>query len=107
MKKMLFLVFLGALSVTSANAFTPAGRGANDPYDVVVLKTSDGFLALRDGSGTQYTMLSKLHQGDVLIADAQSKGWTHFRETPKTGMSGWVFSKYVQFINDNDECTGC
>jgi uncharacterized protein YraI len=84
-----------------------SAQAANDPYDVVVLKTSDGFLALRDGPGTQYSMLSKLHQGDVLIADAKFNGWTHIRETPKTGMTGWVSSKFVQFINDNDECGGC
>ena len=82
-------------------------HAANDPYDVVVLKTSDGFLALRDGPGTQYAALSKLRQGQVLVADAQYKGWTHIRETPKTGMTGWVFSKYVQVIDDNDECTRC
>jgi uncharacterized protein YraI len=100
MKKLLVACLAALLVSTSAHA-------GNDPYDVVVLKTSDGFLALRDGPGAQYTMLSKLHQGQVLIADAQYKGWTHIRETPKTGMSGWVFSNYVQFIADNEECTGC
>jgi uncharacterized protein YraI len=100
MKKLLLAGVVALLVSASAHA-------ANDPYDVVVLKTSDGFLALRDGPGTQYPMLSQLHQEQVLVADAQYKGWTHIRETPKTEMTGWVFSKYVQFIDDNDECTGC
>jgi len=84
----------------------PALAHAAAAYDVVVLKTSDGFLALRDGPGAQYAMLSKLHQGQTLVADRNYKGWTHIRET-RNGMSGWVFSKYVQFIDDNAGCTAC
>ena len=44
---------------------------ATEDFCAVVLKTPDGFLALRQGPGTRFPVKLKLHQGDVLSADTR------------------------------------
>jgi hypothetical protein len=91
---------------------------ATEDFCAVVLKTLDGFLALRDGPGTQFRMKAKLHQGDLLTAntrgctfdgkfcdDGNKRKWTYIfsvprldgpPETAKHFTEGWVYDKYIQ-----------
>jgi hypothetical protein len=45
---------------------------ATEDFCAVVLKTPDGFLALREGPGTQFGVKARLVQGDVLFADTRT-----------------------------------
>ena len=38
---------------------------STEDFCAVVLKTPDGFLALREKPGTQFKMIAKLHEGDI------------------------------------------
>jgi hypothetical protein len=51
-----------------ATALATSARATED-FCAVVLKTPDGFLALREGPGTRFRMQARLHRGDVLFAD--------------------------------------
>jgi hypothetical protein len=86
----------------------------------VVLKTPDGFLNLRQGPATNFRIIAKLYQGDVLhtasceiaggevICDGTDK-WTHVTSVPrldgdstKSRTFGWVSNKYVQWFHCPD-----
>ena len=87
---------------------------ATEDFCAVVLKTPDGFLALREGPGTQHKMITKLEQGDFLLADTamgeqdpKNKKWVHINGVPridgpdaigKTYTRGWVARRYVQTL---------
>lgn len=44
---------------------------ATEDFCAVVLKTPDGFLAMRSGPGMRFPIKMKLKQGDVLYADTR------------------------------------
>lgn len=52
------------------------GTVAHAAYDecAVVLKTPDGFLAMRQGPGTGANMVTKLHRGDVVETEGRITG---------------------------------
>ena len=56
------------LTAVALLAFATTAHATED-FCAVVLKTPDGFLALREGPGTQHKMITKLEQGDFLLAD--------------------------------------
>src|SRR5215510_4211947 len=94
---------------------------ATEDFCVEVTKTPDGFLALREGPGTEFKMIAKLKPGYPLDADT-SQGGTECAgdqdpETPKemarykrcmkeaqrwtrvwiaARRSAWVYSKYTK-----------
>src|SRR5262245_17324672 len=92
---MIALVVL-LLSVSSAQATWD--------YCIVVTKTSDGFLALREGPGTKFKMIAKLMPGFPLLAEniRGNDKWTHIWIE---ATHGWVYTKYTRpFVcPENDE----
>jgi hypothetical protein len=102
--KALLLAGCVAAAVTSAHA--------TEDFCAVVLKTPDGFLALRDGPGTRFNLRAKLKQGDVLLADTRScvidhpdtcdekREWTYVysvrHEGKEVKVQGWVTRRFTQ-----------
>ena len=52
-------------------AALPTGAHGTEDFCAVVLKTPDGFLALREGPGTRFKVKTRLYRGDVLFADTR------------------------------------
>jgi hypothetical protein len=87
---------------------------ATEDFCAVVLKTPDGFLALREGPGTRFAVKTKLRRGDALYADTAqcspsacdyTRNWTHVVSVPRLDggreeasqfMQGWVARKFIQ-----------
>jgi hypothetical protein len=109
MKRALLLAACVAALATSAHA--------TEDFCAVVLKTPDGFLALREGPGTRFKVKEKLLRGDVLFADTRScaidypdvcddkREWTHVNVVPRLDgnveegkhfTEGWVARKFIQ-----------
>jgi Bacterial SH3 domain len=90
-------------SITAARATTESCA--------VVLNTPDGFLALREGPGTQFRIKDKLSPSQTVGITTEDCIW-HRRgnvtcnkwvrvkvfddQTPTSGWAGWVRSKYIQ-----------
>jgi hypothetical protein len=75
----------------------------NPDMCAVVLKTPDGFLALRTKPEPKSKMMSKLFPGQVLRVDIdkyRSKNWIYVEglveNSERWYMDGWVYSKYIQ-----------
>ena len=86
---------------------------AGSPVCAVVLKTSDGFLALRDGPGVKHRLLKKLPRGEKLNMwepgdsaweSAKRDAWVKvvYDADIHGGTIGWVSSRYIQTF-DCDE----
>jgi hypothetical protein len=115
------------LLIGAAALFLATGAAhATADFCVVVTKTPDGFLALREGPGTQFKMIAKLKPGYPLDADTAGGGpeCAEFaaggEQAPETRSemarydrcmkeaerwtrvwiaerrSGWVYSKYIK-----------
>jgi hypothetical protein len=89
---------------------------ATEDFCAVVLKTPDGFLALREKPGAQAKMSAKLREGDFLYAgteqssvcDNEDRKWTHVTGVPRLDgpndpkktyndyTHGWVSRKDIQ-----------
>ena len=78
---------------------------ATKDFCAVVLKSHDGFVALRARPTTHSVINVKLRRGDFLYADTlgdyqQHKRWTHItsvgHETAGKFRHGWISSRYVQ-----------
>jgi uncharacterized protein YraI len=100
------LVAITILMAVSSSAMATADGCA------VVLRTPDGFLALRKGPGTQYPIITRLKPGDSLYADDKpcsdknpACGWTHITGRPGKPLNwdGWVLLKYVKIMGDCPE----
>jgi hypothetical protein len=82
-------------------ALTAAAAHATEDFCITVTKTPDGFLALREGPGTQYKMLAKLMPGFPLDADT---GGGHYYDTKYKWIRVWyaarkhgyVYGKYTE-----------
>jgi hypothetical protein len=101
------------LTVVALLTFATTAHATED-FCAVVLKTPDGFLALREGPGTPHKMITKLEQGDFLLADTamgeqdpKNIKWVHINGVPrvdgpdaigKTYTRGWVARRYVQTL---------
>jgi hypothetical protein len=75
----------------------------NPDMCAVVMKTPDGFLALRTKPEAKSKMMSKLFPGQVLRVDIdkyRSKNWIYVEglveNSERWYMDGWVYSKYIQ-----------
>ena len=73
----------------------------------VVLNTPDGFLALREGPGTQFRIKDKLSPGQTVGITTEDciwhrrgnvtcSKWIKVRVDYTSGWLGWVRSKYIQ-----------
>ena len=90
------------VSITAARATTPSCA--------VVLNTPDGFLALREGPGTQFRIKDKLRPSQIVGITTEDciwhrpgnvtcKKWVKvkaFLADDETPTPGWVRSKYIQ-----------
>jgi hypothetical protein len=106
-------------------AVSTAAHSTED-FCAVVLKTPDGFLALREKPGAQAKMTAKLREGDFLYAgteqcsqsvcDNEDRKWTHVNGVPRLDgpndptktyndyTHGWVSRKYIQeFLCPEDQ----
>ena len=98
MKTKLLLSGIAALFLA-----TGAVRATED-FCLTVTKTPDGFLALREGPGTQFKMIAKIFPGYPLDADTGGgsnrnvgpgkRQWT--RVWIAARKSAWVYNKYTQ-----------
>ena len=68
---------------------------ATADFCIEVTKTPDGFVALRQGPGTQFKILAKLKPGFPLdaLADYETK-WTRVQIV--VGKEAYVYTKYVK-----------
>ena len=106
------LLFLLALSsILSATQIYATGDWCGTP-----IKTSDGFVNLRAGPGTQYNVTGQVHYGDILLLDTaqcrddfgsllcdNSKKWVFVQSvdrlrTQEPDQKGWINSHYVTQI---------
>ena len=118
MKKILFILFIFINSFAIADESMPVMIGGETNHDAcgAIGKVQgldingDGFLAVRQGAGSEYLMIDKLHNGDdVIFCDSQGK-WIGIvygkdcgtsspivKRQPYKGpcKSGWVFEKWV------------
>jgi hypothetical protein len=117
------LILAAALAVLASSA------NATVDFCAVVRETPDGFLALREGPGTQFPVVHKLRRGDFLYADdascergvcANRNRWTHVLSVPRLDgppnnpnkahgsfTSGWVASRYIEwFVCPEDQAAG-
>jgi hypothetical protein len=109
------LLLLGLATVL---ALIGAARATTDSC-AVVLNTPDGFLALREGPGTQFRIKDKLRPSQTVGITTEDCIWHRhgnvtcskwikvFRvdgQTPTSGWAGWVRSKYIQLVAGEGGC---
>jgi hypothetical protein len=103
MKKLLIALATTVVLVGPAAATAHAGSAVC----AVVLKTSDGFLALRDGPGVGHRLLKKLPRGEKLdMFEPGDNAWESAKRNAwvkviygldvHAGVTGWVSSRYIQ-----------
>lgn len=63
---------------------------------VRVLKTETGYLNVREGPGTSYTLLFRAHPGEVYILIEKRGDWARIRSMD--GPSGWANRQYIKEI---------
>lgn len=118
-------IIVTAVSVFASIATLSTRAFATEDFCAVVLKTPDGFLALREGPGAQFREKARLRQGDRLFADTRScmighpdicdetRKWTYVNYVPrldgrleeaKQFTQGWVARRFTQeFMCPGDE----
>jgi hypothetical protein len=103
----------GALTgAACATVFATSARATAD-FCVIVRNTPDGFLALREGPGTQFRVKAKLQPGELLLADTgscrddfcdETRQWIFIEHVPRLDgklekakhlTQGWVASKFT------------
>jgi hypothetical protein len=67
------------------------------PVCSVIQHTSDGFVAMRDGPGVEYPLLTQLYPGDVVFESEFVGPWVHISYILRRGpVSGWVYGNYIR-----------
>lgn len=74
-------------------ALTTALSGAALAESWIVNQTSDGFLNLREGPGTQYPVIRRIYPGDKAGFIAEKGSW--LRVFVAGGHIGWASEKYM------------
>ena len=74
----------------SYSGYTQSGRRYG-----VIKRTNDGGVGLRSGPGTNYTLLRRLHAGDVVYYSNQGNGWARVSYTPNGQWVGWVAIRLI------------
>lgn len=67
---------------------------ANNGPLLYVQPTSDGFLAMRSGPGTNYKLRKRLYTGSEVRMIGRSGNWIKVRLA--NGSTGWAYSKYLK-----------
>ena len=80
-------------SITAARATTDGCA--------VVLNTPDGFLALREGPGTQFRIKDKLRPRQIVSIPTEDCNVICNKWIKVLGTSGWVRGKYIQPIGES------
>ncbi|GGL71124.1 SH3 domain-containing protein [Wenxinia marina] len=62
-------------------------------YDLMVVRTNDGYLNLRSGPGTNYGIVRRLNWGQRLFFLEERGSW--FRVSLPEGTSGWASARYL------------
>lgn len=62
----------------------------------VIKSTSDGWVGLRSGPGTNYQLLRRLHAGDIVYYSNQGNGWARVSYSPNGQWVGWVASRLIR-----------
>ena len=108
MRKVLLdgVVALSVLWAPAAQAQNVFDKLDFDNDCALVLKTPDGFLALREEPGTHGKMIAKLYEGDTLELDFahpveyadKLTTWSSARTGPRGTdyLSGWVSNRYIR-----------
>ena len=115
MAELLVKIFVAAIVAALTGIFSPAHAAYNEC--AVVLKTPDGFLALRDKPTANSKRILKLHRGDVVEVDKSVKKgspqWTWVSkqidgiiEETLPFKSGFVSSRYIQRFQCPDAAEG-
>jgi hypothetical protein len=89
-----------ALLTGIAALFLATGAAhATADFCIVVTESPDGFVALREGPGTQFKIIAKLKPGFPLDADTagQPSKWT--RVWIAARRSAWIYTKYTRQID--------
>ena len=115
MKSISLLVLAFATIMFANHAY-----GTED-FCLAVRNTPDGFLALREGPGSQFSIKERLQPGETLLADTrtcmdsicdETRRWTFINhiprldgklETAKHHTQGWVATKFTNQVPD-DNC---
>lgn len=67
---------------------------ANNGPLLYVQPTSDGFLNMRRGPGTEYSIRQRLYTGTEVRMVGRSGNWIKVRSAQ--GRIGWAYSKYLK-----------
>jgi hypothetical protein len=68
----------------------------SEPICSVITRTPDGFLALRDGPGTEFPMFNQLYPGDVVLEAEYDGRWVHIISTLRRGpINGWAHGAFL------------
>lgn len=67
---------------------------ANNGPLLYVQPTSDGFLAMRSGPGTNYKLRKRLYTGSEVQMIGRSGNWIKVRIA--NGATGWAYSKFLK-----------
>jgi N-acetylmuramoyl-L-alanine amidase len=62
-------------------------------YDAIVARTSDGYLNMRSGPGTNYRIIQRLYAGQGVNDTGSNGNW--LRVQLADGSTGWVSSRYL------------
>ena len=62
----------------------------------VIKRTNDGWVGLRSGPGTNYTLLRTLHAGDIVYYSNQGNGWSRVSFSPNGQWVGWVATRLIR-----------
>jgi len=81
----------GAVGWASRKYMTRYAQGAAKYY---VYSPNDGFLNLRTGPGTNYSVISRMYNGSWVEVLERAGNWV--RVFHEYGDEGWAYSKYLQ-----------
>jgi hypothetical protein len=104
----LLIFALAAATATSTSAFAdgvvvPKGPYINDTGCLVkgLDPNGDGFLALRQGPGTNYRQIGSLHNGDAAYLRKCSGKWCYVENGAVNGREtrfrGWIYTAWCEF----------
>lgn len=78
----------------SADSTTPPPDNSETVQYVLVKETETGWLNVRSGAGSSFSVLKKIYPGEKYEFLGSSTDWTHIRLSPT--QDGWVASRYVE-----------
>ena len=89
-------LFFGNLTSASQNVLSKTTKNIDLPYTATV-STDASNLRIRSGRGTEYDILGRFENGEVINIGETKDGWTEVKL--KDGTKGYVSSKYLKTNN--------